>query len=59
MERNDSTYALLTSINTKNQLYKERIKTDVNNLDIYSRRSYYFVLNSILSHALLSSDSIY
>ena len=31
------TSALLKSINTKNQLYKEWIKTDVNNLDLYSR----------------------
>ena len=32
------TSALLKSINTKNQLHKEWIKTDVNNLDLYSRR---------------------
>ena len=32
------TSALLKSINTKNQLYKEWIKTDVNDLDLYSRR---------------------
>ena len=32
------TSALLKSINTKNQLYKDWIKTDVNNVDLYSRR---------------------
>ena len=32
------TSALLKSINTKNQLYKEWIKTDVKDLDLYSRR---------------------
>ena len=32
------TSALLKSINTENQLYKEWIKTDVNDLDLYSRR---------------------
>ena len=32
------TSALLKSINTKNQLYKKWIKTDVNNLDLYSRQ---------------------
>ena len=43
------TYALLKSFNTKNQLYKESIKTEVNDLDLYSRRkdefkSYYNTL---------------
>ena len=32
------TSALLKSINTKNQLYKEWIKTDVNDLNLFSRR---------------------
>ena len=32
------TSALLKSINTKSQLYTEWFKTDVNNLDLYSRR---------------------
>ena len=32
------TSALLKSINTKNQLYKDWIKTDINNVDLYSRR---------------------
>ena len=30
------TSALLKSINTKNQLYKDWIKTDINNVDLYS-----------------------
>ena len=43
------TSALLKSINIKNQLYKEWIKTDVTDLDLYSRRkdkfkSYYNTL---------------
>ena len=32
------TSALWKSINTKNQLYKDWIKTDINNVDLYSRR---------------------
>ena len=43
------TSALLKSINIKNQLYKKWIKTDVNNVEIYSRlkkefKSYYNTL---------------
>ena len=50
------TSALLKSINTKNQLYKEWIKTDVNNLDLYSRRkdefkSYYNTLRRSIKEA--------
>ena len=41
------TFALLKSINIKNQLYKKWIKTDVNNVELYSRlkeefKSYYW-----------------
>ena len=50
------TFALLKSINTKNQLYKEWIKTDVNDLDLYSRRkdkfkSYYNTLRRSIKEA--------
>ena len=43
------TSAFLKSINTKNQLYKEWIKTDVNDLNFFSQRkdefkSYYNTL---------------
>ena len=46
------TSALLKSINTKNQLYKEWIKTDVNNLDLYSGRK----MNS--SHIITLFDAV-
>ena len=36
------TSALLKSINTTNQLYKEWIKTDVNDFNLYSRRKHEF-----------------
>ena len=50
------TSALLKSINTKNQLYRELIKTDVNDLDLYSRRkdefkSYYNTLRRSIKEA--------
>ena len=50
------TSALLKSINTKNQLYKEWIKTDVNDLNIFSRRkdefkSYYNTLRRSIKEA--------
>ena len=50
------TSALLKSINTKSQLYKEWIKTDVNNLNLYSRRrdefkSYYNTLRRSIKEA--------
>ena len=46
------TSALLKSINTKNQLYKEWIKTDVNDLNLFSRRkdefkSYYTLFDAV------------
>ena len=50
------TSALLRSINTKNQLYKDWIKTDINNVDLYSRRieeckSYYNTLRRSIREA--------
>ena len=50
------TSALLKSINTKNQLYKDWIKTDINNVDHYSRRkeefkSYYNTLRRSIKEA--------
>ena len=48
--------ALLKSINTKNQLYKEWIKTGVNYLNLFSRRkdefkSYYNTLRRSIKEA--------
>ena len=50
------TSALLKSINTKNQLYKEWIKTNVNDLNLFSRRkdefkSYYNTLRRSIKEA--------
>ena len=50
------TSALLKSINTKNQLYKEWIKTDVSDLNLFSRRkdefkSYYNTLRRSIKEA--------
>ena len=50
------TYALLKSINTKKRPYKEWIKTDVNNVEIYSRlneefKSYYNTLRRSIREA--------
>ena len=50
------TSALLKSINTKNKLYKDWIKTDINNVDLYSRRkeefkSYYNTLRRSIREA--------
>ena len=50
------TSALLRSINTKKQLYKEWIKTDVNNVELYSRlkeefKSYYNTLRRSIRDA--------
>ena len=50
------TSALLKSINIKNQLYKKWIKTDVNNVELYSRlkeefKSYYNTLRRSIREA--------
>ena len=50
------TSALVKLINTKNQLYKYWIKTDINNVDFYSRRkeefkSYYNTLRRTIKEA--------
>ena len=50
------TSALLKSINIKNQLYKKWIKTDVNNIELYSRlkeefKSYYNTLRRSIREA--------
>ena len=50
------TSALLKSINIKNQLYKKWIKTDVNNVELYSRlkeefKSYYNTLRRSIGEA--------
>ena len=50
------TSALLKSINTKNELYKNWIKTDITNVDLYSRhkeefKSYYNTLRRSIREA--------
>ena len=50
------TSAFLKLINTKNQLYKELIKTDVNDLNLFSKRkdefkSYYNTLRHSIKEA--------
>ena len=50
------TSALLKAINIKNQLYKKWIKTDVNNVEFYSRlkeefKSYYYTLRRSIREA--------